>query len=129
MKIKKFDCKNTTFQAYTTKVHSSFTINRLASLSPIEEAWDLIPQSKNSKLTWFENYLFNRKQHIFYDGHLSKDLPILRGVPQGSILGPILCLVHLEDIDNCLYLSSIITYADDTVIYTKGKTQNQFKKN
>ena len=43
-----------------------------------------------NKLDWFENYLFNQKQHVFHDGHLSKAFPVFRGVPQRSILGPTL---------------------------------------
>ena len=70
-----------------------------------------------NEFTWFEDYLFNRKQHLFYYGHLSKAFPVLRGVSQGSILGPTLFLLHLDDNDNCLHHASIIKYADDTVIY------------
>ena len=81
-----------------------------------------------NELTWFQNYLFNRKQHIFYDGHLSKAFPVFRGVPQGSILGPTLFLLHLDDIDNCLHHSSIIKYADDTVIYVSGNDSESIQK-
>ena len=81
-----------------------------------------------NELTWFQNYLFNRKQHIFYDGHLSKAFPVFRGVPQGSILGPTLFLLHLDDIDNCLRHSSIIKYADDTVIYVSGNDSESIQK-
>ena len=73
-------------------------------------------------------YLFNRKQHIFYDGHLSKAVPVFRGVPQGSILGPTLFLFHLNDIDNCLHHSSIIKYAADTVIYVSGNDSESIQK-
>ena len=82
-----------------------------------------------NELTWFQNYLFNRKQHIFYDGHLSKAFPVFRGVPQGSILGPTLFLLHLNDIDNCLCHSSIIKYADDTKFMLAEMTQIQSRKN
>ena len=53
-----------------------------------------------NQFTWFENYLFNRKQHVFYNGHLSKAFPVFRGVPEGLILSPTLFLLHLDDIDN-----------------------------
>ena len=49
-----------------------------------------------NEFTWFENNLLNQEQHVFYDGHLSKAFPVFRGVPQGSILGPILFLLQLE---------------------------------
>ena len=82
-----------------------------------------------NEFTWFQNYLFNRKQHIFYDGHLSKAFPVFRGVPQGSILSPTLFLLHLDGIDNCLRHSSIIKYADDTVIMLAEMTQDRSRKN
>ena len=58
-----------------------------------------------NEFTWFENNLLNQEQHVFYDGHLSKAFPVFRGVPQGSILGPTLLLLHLDDIDNWLRYS------------------------
>ena len=69
------------------------------------------------EFTWFENYLFNQKQHVFYDDHLSKAFTVFSKDPQGSVLSPTLFLLHLDDINNCLRHSSIIKYADDTVIY------------
>ena len=81
-----------------------------------------------SEFTWFENYLFNRKQHVFYDGHLSKASPVFRGVPQGSFLCPTLFLLHLDDNDNCLRHSSNIKYADDRVIYVSGNYSESIQK-
>ena len=81
-----------------------------------------------NEFTWFENGLFNRKQRIFYDGHLSKAFLVFRGVRQGSILGSTLFLFHVDDIDNCLHHSSIITYADDTVIYVSGNDSESIQK-
>ena len=72
--------------------------------------------------------LLNRKQHVFYDGHLSKAFPVSRGVPKGLILNPTLFLLHLDDIDNCLRYSSIIKYADDTVIYVSGNDSESIRK-
>ena len=43
-----------------------------------------------NKFSWFENYLFNRKQHVLYNGHLSEAFSVFRGVPQRSILSPTL---------------------------------------
>lgn len=67
-------------------------------------------------LKWFESYLTNRKQCIKLDNiHLSSELPIEFGVPQGSILGPTLFLLHINDIVNLkIPNSDIIAYADDT---------------
>jgi len=58
---------------------------------------------------------FDRKQHALYNGCLSNEDSVYRGVPQGSILGPTLFLLHLDDIDNCLRHCKIIKYADDSI--------------
>ena len=80
-----------------------------------------------NEFTWFENDLFNWKQHVFYIGHLSKAFPIFRGIPNWSIFGPTLFLLNLED-DNCLRHSSIIKYADDKVIYVIGNNLESMHK-
>ena len=72
--------------------------------------------------------LFNRKQHVIQDGHLSKAFPVFRGVPQGSILGPTLFLLHLDDVNNCLRHSSIIKCADHTVINVSGNDSELIQK-
>ena len=81
-----------------------------------------------NEFTWFKNELFNRKQHVFYDGHLSKAFPVFRGVPQRSVFGPILFLLHLDGTDNCLCHSSIIKNADDRVIYFSGSDSESIQK-
>ena len=73
------------------------------------------------ELSWFESYLFNQKQQVNFNGCLSEEYPVYNGVPQGSILGPTLFVLHLDDIDNCLRHCNIIKYADDTVIYVPGR--------
>ena len=51
-------------------------------------------------LKWFQSYLNGRSQSVLWNGNMSKSLPIQRGVPQGSILGPILFLVMIHDMPN-----------------------------
>ena len=64
--------------------------------------------------TWFRSYLSDRTQRCQVNGHLSSSRSIKFGVPQGSIIGPLLFLVYINDPPNCLNDGSSSMYADDT---------------
>ncbi len=64
----------------------------------------------------FENYLHKRKQIVKYSGAQSEEMTIRSGVPQGSVLGPLLFLLYINDIQYCSELISIALFADDTSI-------------
>ena len=70
---------------------------------------------------WFKNYLMNRKQIVKYNQIRSKEMSITSGVPQGSILGPLLFLLYINDIQNCSKIVSFILFADDTTISYSNK--------
>jgi len=72
-------------------------------------------------LDWFKSYLQNRKQYVLYNGTSSSLLPVTCGVPQGSILGPILFLLYVNDIVNVSSLLHLVLFADDTNIFMSGK--------
>ena len=69
------------------------------------------------ELQWLTDYLFLRKQIVHFNGVLSESNP---GVPQGSILGPLLSLIFFNDVHSPLRHCKILTYADDTVIFTSS---------
>ena len=73
----------------------------------------------------FEIFLSDRSQYVTYDGMQSKVLPIKCGVPQGSILGPLLFIIYMNDICNVSDLLYTILYADDTCVLLNGKHINK----
>jgi len=68
-------------------------------------------------VSWFSNYLSDRTQCIKHDGVQSDFLPILKGVPQGSVLGPILFTIYINNLNWHVPDANFHFYADDTVIY------------
>ena len=71
----------------------------------------------DNSIAWFTNYLSNRSQVVSLGTNLSSPLAVLNGVPQGSILGPVLFTLYINDLPSCINFSNVIMYADDTVIF------------
>ena len=75
-------------------------------------------------LEWFKNYVSNRKQCIVYDvyNNIKKSafLDILCGVPQRSILGPLLFLIYVNDLYKCSEKLNPVMFADDTNLFLSG---------
>ena len=74
------------------------------------------------QLTWFSNYLTNRQQYVNFKDTFSQRSTVKCGVSQGSILGPILVLLYINDTLNSSTLSKFILFADDTNIIYSDKT-------
>ena len=64
-------------------------------------------------LSLFQNYLTNREQYVEYSSAKSDTLNINTGVPQGSILGPLLFIIYINDFSQASKLFNFIAYADD----------------
>ena len=83
---------------------------------------------RGTALNWFTSYLCNRTQYVVYGAVKSSTQEIKWGVPQGSILGPMLFLIFINDIVNCSSLLYFILFADDTNILCAGDTLSQAVK-
>ena len=79
-------------------------------------------------LAWFRSYLSNRKQYVFVNNENSSMLNIRCGVPQGSILGPLLFLIYVNDITNTSPTLSFFMFADDTSILFSHKDISELTK-
>jgi len=77
---------------------------------------------RGTTLTWFKNYLSNRKQFTVLADAKSDILNITCGVPQGSILGPLLFLIYVNDIQDCASEAKLKLFADDTNLFIFGKS-------
>ena len=79
-------------------------------------------------LQWFQSYLFGRQQTVKFNGINSVLKNITCGVPQGSILGPLLFLIYINDLGAVSQITFPIMYADDTNIFIQGKDLQKIKK-
>ena len=73
-------------------------------------------------LDWFIDYLSNRKQYVVFNNEKSKMVKVNIGVPQGSILGPLLFLLYVNELPDISKKLSYIQYADDTNIFITGNS-------
>ena len=69
---------------------------------------------RDKSLEWFTSYLSNRSQQVSVNGELSQSNQVTCGVPQGSILGPLLFLIYINDMHKAIKHSSVYHFADDT---------------
>ena len=76
---------------------------------------------------WIRSYLTTRKQFVEINGCASELLNVTSGVPQGSILGPKLFVLYINDICNVSKLAKFILFADDTNIFYVGNNLNELQ--
>ena len=107
----------------------------LAVFIDLSKAFDTIDHSillnklehygiRGMSLKLFESYLCNRVQQVSFNSIASSLLNITCGVPQGSILGPVLFLLYINDINKCSMYLNFIMFADDTTIIYVGNDWN-----
>ena len=120
---------------FSEKIRPSLDkINKCFSLAvfvDFKKAFDTIPFNllleklnfygiEGNELKWFKSYLNERYQMVEIDGVKSDNKLVKIGVPQGSILGPLLFLIYINDLPNCVTKSVPFLFADDTTIVKSG---------
>ena len=96
-----------------------------------QKAFDKVPHQRlilklkshgmgTSIINWIEQWLTDRRQRVVVDEEVSSWKSVLSGVPQGSVLGPILFLVYINDLEEGV-TGKILKFADDTKLFTKTK--------
>ena len=71
-------------------------------------------------INWIEKWLIDRRQRVVVDVEVSNSTYILSGVPQGSVLGPILFFKYINDLDDNI-TSKVLKFADDAKVFRKFK--------
>ena len=100
-----------------------------AILLDFSKAFDSVPHQRlllkldyygisGNLLLWIKAFLSNRSQFVSINGTQSSPKPVLSGVPQGSILGPVLFLLYINDITNCIN-ANLRLFADDCILYSE----------
>ena len=103
----------------------------LAAFIDLQKAFDTVDTNillrklqaagiRSKTYNWCKSYLSKRSQRTIANGKVSKSRKIKCGVPQGSVLGPLLFLVYINDLRGALKNCKVRLYADDTVLYRAG---------
>ena len=104
-----------------------------------QKAFDTVPHGrlldlldhygiKDPILSWIKDFLQNRKQQVLVNGCKSREFSVLSGVPQGSVLGPLLFIVYINSLVEKSGHSELYLYADDLKVFKEIKSEDDIEK-
>jgi hypothetical protein len=134
---KRHSCEHALLMAHNTILHA-LDRKQIAMLLLIDfsKAFDMVDHKilisklshygiRGIALKLFESYLDGRRQSVTINNEKSEDKPLIHGVPQGSILGPLLFVIYINDMPNIQKLTKFILYADDANIIIVGNNAHE----
>ena len=107
-----------------------------AIYTDFEKAFDKVPHNRllqklrsynidKDIINWIQSFLINRKQRVKVNGKYSSWESVISGIPQGTILGPILFIIYINDLPDKVEGRAMMSlYADDAKLYRTIKTRN-----
>ena len=134
--FRQYHSKESAVIYFTDEIRRNAHAGRLtgALFVDLKKAFDTVPHKElisklecfgfvDNSIAWVTNYLSNRSQVVSLGTNLSSPLAVENGVPQGSILGPVLFTLYINELPSCINFSNVIMYADDTVIFFFSSAQ------
>ena len=97
-------------------------------ISYYSQNWSTIYGIRGVAYDWIKSYLCERKQYVSVNNCNSEAMNVVCGVPQGSILGPNLFILYVNDICNVSSLLRFVLFADDTNILLSGDDVKEISK-
>ena len=103
-----------------------------------QKAFDKVPHERlktklkgygisNQVIRWINDFLQGRRQKTVINGYLSEWRPVTRGIPQGSVLGPLLFVCYINDLPDHLH-TNVKMFADDTKLYAPVSNSREYKE-
>ena len=109
-----------------------------AILLDLSKAFDKVPHQRLlhklefygvtvTTLKWIQSFLTDRTQQVTLEGILSATVPVTLGVPQGTVLGPLLFFLYINDLPDVVKQSKVSLFADDSLLYRNIKNERKIR--